>query len=159
MPLVDLDEYLVTDPTTWRLSAIGSATAVVKIWDSTRLGLSPKLAFASTLLVIFCLIAARGLRRKSELDPGAKKVRKTTILFGRQLATKEVDVSDAAWVRARPIGYKTQLVVEVGTVGYSTKELVRVVSDKNQGIPFAEMLCARVALHLEISDKGYKPIA
>lgn len=159
MPRVDLDEYLVTDPSTWRLSAIASATAVIKIWDSTRLGLSPKLAFTSTVLFILFLMASRGLKRRSELDPEAKLVRKTTILFGRELRTQELDVSDAAWVRARPIGSKTQLVVEVGTLGYSTQEVDRVVSDKNQGIPFAEMLCARIAVHLNIVDKGYKSVA
>lgn len=159
MSVVDLDEYLVTDPSAWRLSAIASVTAVVKIWDSIRLGLSPKLALASTVLLILFLIAARGLRRRSELDPEAKVVRVSTSLWGREWWTRELDVSDAAWVRARPIGSKTQLVVEVGTVGYSTREVARVVSDKNQGIPLAEMLCARVAVHLNIVDKGYKSVA
>lgn len=159
MPMVPLDEYLVTDPSAWRMSAFAAAAAVVKVWDATRAGVSPRLALAATVLMMLVLIVARGWRRGSALEPETKTVRVTTRVFGRQVSTRELDVSGAVWVRARPIAYKTQLVVEVGTAGYTTKELVRVSMDKNRGIAVAESLCARIALHLNIADKGYKPVS
>jgi hypothetical protein len=159
MSMVLLDEYRVTDPRAWLLSALGAAAAVVKVWDAVRVGVSPKLALAATVLMVLVLIVARGLRRKSELVPETKTVRVTTSVFGRQVSIRELDVSKAAWVRARPIADKTQLVVELGTAGYTTKELVRVSMAQSQGISIAEDLCARIALHLNIADKGYKPMS
>lgn len=154
MALIALDEYLATDPSAWRMSALGVAAAVVKVWDATRVGVSPELALAATVLMVLVLTGARGLRRKSELEPETRTVRVTTRVSGRQVSTRELDVSAAAWVRARLIACKTQLVVEVGAAGYTTKELVPVSMNQNKGIPVAETLCAQMALHPNIADKG-----
>jgi hypothetical protein len=157
---LELANYKITDSVAWRLLAMGLAIVIVRIWELPWSDLNSSFAWGTTFILIASLIASRGLERKSTIALDKKVLRVATSIFGRIFKQRETDISNAAWVRARVVGsYQTQIAVEVGTIGYSTTELILLSSQSGKGIPEAEMLCARVAEKLNIHNKGFKGLA
>lgn len=160
MSELQLKDYAVTDKTTWFGMVIAFSVAVFRLWEIIRLaGMSPAVAYLVTALVVLGLWVAKGLRRQSSLVLDGPALKVATTLFGWPVSHKVREIADAAWVRARIIGNHAQVAVEVGTAGFTTTELVRVPYRSGQGVPEAEVLCARVAEALKLPNKGFKGLA
>lgn len=154
MRLVSLSNQPVVDRTSWTLVALGIGTAVIKVWDTIRLGLSPALALLITLFAAFGLIAYRHARYRAGLCPAQQRVYRFLMLYGWVLRRSEIDVSDARSVNAELAGRtRTQLAVLVATRD-GFVELIRIPSKKGSGVAEAETICARVARHLGIPSYG-----
>ena len=157
---ITLNSYPLLERTRWWILAIVLATIFARLfgWLAHTQYRNTVLIAGAVALIGWILVA--GITKQCSLDSSSRSITSSTIFFGLLVGKKTVDISQAAWVRARLAGsQQTALVVEIGTNGYRTTQLLKMSSKSGKNIPQAEKLCSLVAFHLELYNKGYKGLA
>jgi hypothetical protein len=70
------------------------------------------------------------------------------------LRQKNIPLDATAWVRVMFDGYK-ELIIEAGTSGYETNEIIRIPYKSGAGIKTAEETAGKLAEFWGVSNKGY----
>ncbi|WP_091196054.1 hypothetical protein [Formivibrio citricus] len=158
--VVELTSYPLIERTRWCLVTGGLLAPSAQLWI-----LFAHSRYRLTALIVICtiylvLVVLAGFRQKNALAASPKFVATYTTFLGWLVREKHKELSGVAWVRARVAGgWQTYLIVEVGTHGYETTELLKLAYKTGKNISVAESCCEQIAQHLEIENKGYKGLA
>lgn len=157
---IALDSYPLLERTRWWMLVIGLAAAFARLWDLFSHTHYRGVVSITAVVTLIILIAIVGFTKRCSLDGPSHSITLSTQLFGLQIQQKTLSTLQAVWVRARLAGgYQTAIIVEIGTHGYETTQLIKMSSKSGKNIPRAEEVCSQVALHLGLENKGYKGLA
>ncbi len=157
---VELTPYPLIERTRWCLIAGGLLAPSIQLWILLAHSKYRLTALAVICIIYLVLLVLAGFRQKNALGASPKFVTTYTTFLGWAVREKHKELSGVAWVRARVAGgWQTCLIVEVGTHGYETTELLKLAYKSGKNISVAESCCEQIAQHLDIENKGYKGLA
>lgn len=157
---IALNPYPLLERTRWWMLAIGLVAVFARLWDLFSRTQYRGVVLIAAVVTLVVLLAIAGLTRRCLLDGSSRSITITTELFGLVILKKTLSTLQSKWVRARLAGgYRTAIIVEIGTHGYRTTQLIKMSSKSGKNIPSADEVCSQVALHLGLENKGYKGLA
>lgn len=130
---------------------------VVKLWANLVHYPSLNEIFGIFSISAIFLATLMSLSRTTVINAQQKAATTVTTLLGKPMTSKSLDLSTAAWIRARQTSSKLDTItIEVGTVGYKTTALMMLPDGDGKNISESEQWCERIASVLGIQSKGYK---
>ena len=139
---------------------IGSVVAFARLWDLFSHTHYRDLILIAAVITLTVLIVIAGFTKRFSLESSSRSIALSTEFLGMLIWKQVLNTSQSVWVRARLAGgYQTAIVIEIGTQGYETTQLMKISSKSGKNIPLAEDVCKQVALKLGLENKGFQGLA